>query len=237
MEFFDDFILSPYTYRSFFLMLFREYPNDKKIKFIKDKKKQKFDFIMDETTFPQVKYLLKVIYLLLESKIWDDNDTFFMTKEELIIYTYQIFSELLKKNLENYLKKEKNQRKKDKSMIKSLFVNQKNNSYADKFFNIIISNISEINQDKEKFLNIVLSDMKELIKDSIFSLKDPFYFKTLRDIFYEKNEMTEFVFNLEIFIMEKINEKFSKKEKNNKIEINSKNTLILLYKITYNMVL
>ena len=233
MEFFDDFILSPYTYRSFFLMLFREYPNDKKIKFIKDKKKQKFDFIMDETTFPQVKYLLKVIYLLLENKIWDENDTFFMTKEELIIYTYQIFSELLKKNLEYYLKKEKNQRKKDKSMIKGLFVNQKNNSYADKFFNIIISNISEINQDNEKFLNIVLSDMKELIKDSIFSLKDPFYFKTLRDIFYEKNEMTEFVFNLEIFIMEKINEKLSKKEKNNKIEINSKNTLILLYKTIF----
>ena len=38
MEFFEDFTLSPYTFRSLFLMLFYEYPNDKKSNLLKIKK-------------------------------------------------------------------------------------------------------------------------------------------------------------------------------------------------------
>ena len=75
--------------------------------------------------------------------------------------------------------------------------------------------------------------MKEIIKDSLFDLKDPYYFNTLREIFYEQKDMNELVFNLEIFMMENINQKFSKNEKNYIVEINCKNTLILLFKTIF----
>ena len=58
MEFFDELVLSPYTFRSLFLMLFRNFPNGDKIKLIKGKKEQKFDFILENDDF--LKILCKI---------------------------------------------------------------------------------------------------------------------------------------------------------------------------------
>ena len=114
-------------------------------------------------------------------------------------------------------------------MIKSLFIYQKNTCYMDKFYKIVLANISSIKDNKQELLTKIQNDMKKFINESFFNLEEQFYFKTLREIFFENNNMEEFAFNLEIFLMQIINEKLSKNEKNKIIEINCKNTLILLY--------
>ena len=233
MEFFNEFILSPYTFRSLFLMLFRNYTNEEKIKLIKGKKENKFDFILEIKDFNKIRYLLKVILLLLERLNSDEIDTCFMNKRQLIEYIFTILSELIKNNLENYLKKDKLQRKTEKSMIKSLFMNKKSDSFVARFYKLMISSIFSINESKDDLLVKLENEMKDIIKNSLFELKDPFYFKTLREIFFENSDLNELVFNLEIFIMESLASKFVKNEKNNIIEINCKNELILLYQTIF----
>ena len=232
MEFFEDFTLSPYTFRSLFLMLFYEYPNDKKIKFIKNKKEQNMNFCLEGKRFKKKRYLLKVILKVLEKLNSDEIDSFFMNKLQLIEYSYKIFFEVFKNSLKIYLKND-NKTEEDKSMIKSLFIYQKNTCYMDKFYKIILADISSIKDNKQELLIKIQNDMKEFINGSLFNLEEQFYFKTLREIFFENNNMEEYAFNLEIFLMEIISEKLSKNEKNKIIEINCKNTLILLYKTIF----
>ena len=232
MEFFEEFTLSPFTFRSLFLMLFYEYPNDKKIKFIKNKKEQNMNFCLEGKRFKKKRYLLKVVLKVLEKLNSDDLDSFFMNKLQLIEYSYNIFFELLMNSLNSYLKNsDKNEE--DKSMIKSLFIYQKNTCYMDKFYKIVLANISSIKDNKQELLTKIQNDMKKFINESFFNLEEQFYFKTLREIFFENNNMEEFAFNLEIFLMQIINEKLSKNEKNKIIELNCKNTLILLYKTIF----
>ena len=232
MEFFEDFTLSPYTFRSLFLMLFYEYPNDKKIKFIKNKKEQNMNFCLEGKRFKKKRYLLKVILKVLEKLNSDEIDSFFMNKLQLIEYSYKIFFEVFKNSLKSYLKND-NKTEEDKSMIKSLFIYQKNTCYMDKFYKIILADISSIKDNKQELLIKIQNDMKEFINGSLFNLEEQFYFKTLREIFFENNNLEEYAFNLEIFLMEIISEKLSKNEKNKIIEINCKNTLILLYKTIF----
>ena len=233
MEFFNEFILSPYTFRSVFLMLFRNYTNEDKIKLIKGKKEKKFDFTLEIKDFNKIRYLLKVILFVIERLNSDEIDTCFMNKRQLIEYIFTILSEMIKKNLENYLKKDKLQRKKEKSMIKSLFMSKKSDCFVARFYKIMISCILSINESKDDLLIKLENEMKDIIKNSLFELKDPFYFKTLREIFFENSDLNELVFNLEIFIMENLASKFVKNEKNNIIEINCKNELILLYQTIF----
>ena len=232
MEFFEDFTLSPYTFRSLFLMLFYEYPNDKKIKFVKNKKEQNMNFCLEGKRFKKKRYLLKVILKVLEKLNSDEIDSFFMNKLQLIEYSYKIFFEVFKNSLKIYLKND-NKTEEDKSMIKSLFIYQKNTCYMDKFYKIILADISSIKDNKQELLIKIQNDMKEFINGSLFNLEEQFYFKTLREIFFENNNLEEYAFNLEIFLMEIISEKLSKNEKNKIIEINCKNTLILLYKTIF----
>ena len=103
MEFFDKMILSQYTFKSFFLMLFRDIPNDKKLKIIKDDKYITKRFLMSEKHFPKIRYLLSIIILLLEKQNQERYDTLFMPKIQLIEYCYDKFIDLLKNMLENYI--------------------------------------------------------------------------------------------------------------------------------------
>ena len=75
-----------------------------------------------------------------------------MNKKQLIEYIFTILSEMIKKNLENYLKKDKLQRKKEKSMIKSLFMSKKSDSFVARFYKIMISCIVSINESKDDLL-------------------------------------------------------------------------------------
>ena len=236
MEFFNNFILSEYTFRSFVLMLFRDYPNDKKIKFIKNNNEKHFNFSLDVKEYNQIRYSLKVILTIIEKLDADEIDTQFMTKIQLIEYIYASFSKLINNTLKNYLKIE-NKSEEEISMIKNLFDYQKNTCYADKFYKTILVCISSIKENnKKELLNKIENDMKEFIKDSLFYLENLFYFKTLREIYFEldnNDNIDEFIFNIQLFLMKIICEYFSKNEKNKIIEINCKNTLIFLYKIIF----
>ena len=76
MEFFDRFILSPFTFRSLYLMLFRELSNDKKIKIIKSENNMKKIFLMSEKHFSKTRYLLRIIIFLFEKQNNLGADTF-----------------------------------------------------------------------------------------------------------------------------------------------------------------
>ena len=87
---------------------------------IKDDKHMK-KMIINEKSFPKTRYLLRVINNLFEMIDLDGCDTLFISKMQLIEYSYNIFIELLKNTLENYLKSEEEIKKKLKPMINSIF--------------------------------------------------------------------------------------------------------------------
>ena len=248
MEFFQRIILTQYTFKSFYLMLFREIPNDKKIKFIKDDKNIKSPFLLSEKNFPKTRYLLRVIISLFEKQNSDGYDTLFMSKIQMIEYYYNTFINLLKNVLDNYLKSEGEKKKKLKPMINNIFVDKKNYYNVHRFYRIMIdNNICNFNfigctENKQNFdlikdyldklLIQVQHDIIEFINNTLFELIDPFYFNLLIEIYYENDMNNEFIINTVIIIMEKIITKMDK-NKNRIIEINSKNILILLYKMIF----
>ena len=125
MDFFEKIILSQYTFKSFYLMLFRDLQNDKKIKIIKNDKNIKKTYLLTEKHFPKTRYILKLIISLFKKQNNDGFDTLFMSKIELIEYSYNIFINLLKNMLDHYLKSEEEIKKKIKPMINNIFVDKK----------------------------------------------------------------------------------------------------------------
>ena len=249
MEFFDKIILSQYTFKSFYVMLFRELSNEKKIKIIKDDKKLKKTLLLTEKNFPKTRYYLRVIISLFEKQNSDGYDTLFMSKIQLIQYSYNIFIDLLKNMLDNYLKSDENKRKKLKPMINTIFVEKGYYYSMHKFYKIMIdNNICNFNftgcsQNKQnydlikdyldKLLIQVQNDIRDFINNTLFELIDPFYFRLLAEIYFENDINNEFIINVVITIMEKIITRMEKNKKNRIIEINSKNIIILLYKMIF----
>ena len=235
MEFFDDVILSQYTFKSLFMMLFRDDPKDKKLKFIKNKKATLDNFSLNEKDFPKTRYLLKVILSLLESQNSNGIDSCFITKVDLIKEIYNSIAYLFKNCLKNYLTKDNTQKKKEnvKSMMRSIFINKGNFCYVSKFYDTMLSIILDIKEIDNNLLIDLQNDIKEFINNSLYYLKDPFFFKTLSEIFFKNDNMDEFIITMQTLMMENLNSKLAKNEKNIAIEINCKNALILLYKMIF----
>ena len=249
MEFFENLILSKYSFKSFFLMLFREFPNEKKIKYIKNEECLKKPLLLTEKNITKTIYVLRVIISLFEKQNNGGFDTLFMSKIELIEYSYNLFIGLFKDMLNNYLKIEEDKKKKIKPMINSIFAEKGNYYIAHKFYKIMIDivcnfnfngcsennqNYHEIIKDNlDKFMIKIQNDINEFINNTLFELIDPFYFKLLSELFFENNTINEYVINLVIMIIEKIIPKMNKESKNRIIEINCKNLLILLYKMLF----
>ena len=248
MEFFEKIILTQYTFKSFFLILFHEMPNDKKIKFIKDDKNLKNAFLLSEKNFQKTRYLLRVIISLFEKQNSDGYDTLFMSKIQMIEYIYNTFINLLKNVLDNYLKGQEEKRKKLKPMINNIFVDKGNYYIINRFYRIMIDNnicnfnfigctenkqnIDIIKNYLDKLLIQVQNDIIEFINKTLFELIDPFYFNLLIDIYFQNDMNNEFIINTVIIIMDKIITQMGK-NKNRIIEINCKNILILLYKMIF----
>ena len=246
MEFFGNFILSPYTFKSLYLMLFRHLPNNLKIKFIKDDKIKK-KLLISEKHFSKTRYLLRIIIYLFEKQYNSGFDTIFMTKIQLFEYSYNKFTELLKDMLENYVKSDDEKKKKLKPMINNIFVDKGAFYDIHEYFKIMIDNLisnynyngltketialTKVNLDK--LLLQIQNDIKELINNSLIELVDPFYFKLLAEIYFVNNKNNEFIINVVIMMIENIINKMDKENKNRIIEINSKNILILLYKMYF----
>ena len=257
MEFFDRMILSQYTFKSIFLMLFREIPNDKKLKIIKDDKNIVNKFLMSEKHFPKTRYLLRIIILLFEKQNQFGYDTLFMSKIQLIEYSYDKFSDLLKNMLENYIDSDAEKKKKLKPIINSIFVDK--GTYYDIFrlYDIMIENIvcnfnfngcfnnkqnfDIIKDQLDKLLIQIQNDIENFMEDTLFELIDPFYFKLLFEIYIndyikesEGNKKSDLVLEIISNIITKFdtfgNEDFNKSKKINKVyEFNNKNSILLIY--------
>ena len=246
MEFFNNIILSQYTFKSYYLMLFRdELSNDKKIKIIKDDKYLKNALIINDKNFPKTRYLLRVIILLFEKQNSDGCETVFMPKIKLIEYSYNIFIDLISNTLDNYLKSDDEKKRKLKPMINHIFEDKSNNLYE--FYKIMIDNIisnfnfsgcqnDRLNYDLikdsiDELLIKVQNDLKDFINKTLFELKDPFYFNLLIEIYFQNDKNNEFIINMILAIIEKIMTQMDKKKRI--VEINCKNLLILLYKMIF----
>ncbi len=249
MEFFDKIILSQYTFKSLFLMLFRDIPNDKKLKIIKDDKNISKRFLMSEKHFPKTRYLLRIIILLFEKQNQSGYDTLFMSKIQLIEYCYDKFSDLLKNMLENYIDSDDEKKRKLKPIINSIFVDKGNSYDVFRFYDIMIENIAcnfnfngcfnnkqnfDIIKDcLDKLLIQIQNDIEDFMEDSLFELIDPFYFKLLTEIYFKNDKNNEYIIHFVVDMIERIITKMSKENKNRIIELNCKNILILLYKMIF----
>ena len=248
MNFFDKIVLSPYTFKSLYFMLFRDLSNDTKIKIIKSDKNKKKRFVMTEKHFSKIRYLLGVIISLFEKINSNGEDTIFMSKADLLEYCYDIFVDLLKYLLDNYLESNNLRRKNIKPMINIIFCDKGNNYNAHRFYVIMMENISNFNysgcsKNKEdvdlikkkldKLLIKVQNDITEIIDKSLCESVDFFYFKFLREIYAKNDINNKYVINTTVKIMEKMTKRLEEKDINRIIEINCKNILILLYKIVF----
>ena len=246
MEFFNNIILSQYTFKSYYLMLFRdELSNDKKIKIIKDDKYLKNALIINDKNFPKTRYLLRVIILLFEKQNSEGCETVFMPKIKLIEYSYNVFIDLMKNTLDNYLKSNEERKKKLKPMINHIFGDKSYNLYG--FYKIMIDDIISnfkfngcqniiLNNDLiknsiDQLLIKVQDDLKDFINKTLFELKDPFYFNLLIEVYFQNDKNNEFIINIILSIIEKIITQMD--NKNKIVEINCKNILILLYKMFF----
>jgi len=249
MKFFDGIILSQYTFKSFFLMLFRDIPNDKKLKIIKDDKNIIKKFLMNENYFPKTRYLIRIIILLFEKQNLGGYDTLFMPKIQLINYCYDKFTDLLKNMLKNFIDSDAAKKKNIKPFINFIFANKVTNYDIFKFYGIMIENIAcnfnfkgcfnnkqnfyLIKDCLDKLLIKIHNDIENFMEDSLFELIDPFYFKLLEEIYFRNDKNNKYIIHIIVKMIEKIMTKMNKESNSRIIELNSKNILILLYKMIF----
>ena len=260
-EFFKDFILSPYSFLSFYLLLFKNTINNKKIlKMIKNYNSNKnSDLILNIKEFDVTKYYIDLIILLIERIIQNKNNynSLFMDKYEFFEFCFNKYNEMLI-NILNYFFK-KNSPKKEE--ILNYLFKYKDNS----FFVIVLNNLNYfiysnnstyingneiiINQNKEfidAFSKKIKDGLKNIINKTIFEIKNPFYFIFLNKIFLSDNKNIDFVLEIISFIIDKFidyednilfeNSEENTEEKFNKlmiIELNNKNMLLLIYRILF----
>ena len=258
ITFFDNITLSPYTFKSFYVCLFRDdISNYKKFQFIKNDKKLGEVLLMYEKKFSKNKYLFQIIIRLFEKQVKSDYcDNIFMTKFESFEYYYNIFHNFLinmfkcysKQPQKETIKNPENKAKEIKKMINSLFV--ENGNYTQKFYQIILdfiivnnkilNNVDAKNPTKlffDNFYTKIQNDINEFVDITISELIEPFYFQFLNELYLRNdNDNNDFVLKTLEALMEKLIKYKSnnKNSENDKIaEMNNKCLLILIYKIIF----
>ena len=221
-EFLNDFIISPYSFLSFYLLLFKNTINNKKIlKMIKNYNSSKNnDLILNIKEFDVTKYYIDLILLLIERMIQNKNNfnSLFMDKYEFLEFCFDKYNEMLV-NILNYYYKKSSQKKEE--ILNYLF------AYKDKcFFEIAINNLNYLtysnnniyingneiinpNKDNDKsefieaFFKNINDSLKNIINRTIFEIKNPFYFTFLNKIFLSDNKNIDFVLETISFIIDK----------------------------------
>ena len=260
-SFFDSLTVTPITFRSFFLMPFRALTHREKLIFIKNKNFNTKVPLLDIKHYEKSKFYLRVVVRLIE-KIADEDQptTIYCENFQLIEYAYDLFYNLLNQMIEHFLNCSDERYKSEiKPMIKQIFTHQK--ICPKLFFSILDSKLlsfGEIIQDsqrmttnettkeeKQKIISKIHSNIFELIDKTMFTLRDPFFFKFLQTLYTkEKNDdHSEFVLNAIAHIIDNFNNiskfksKLKKEEELNRVdnisEINGANLLILIYQITF----
>ena len=251
-EFFNNIILSPYLFLSFYLLLFKQKINNKKIlKMIKHyNSSRNNDLILNSNDFQIIKYYIDLISLLIE-KIGNcekDCQILLMKKDEFFEFCFDIYNGMQINALNYYIK---NDSPKKKELLNYLF-KYKCNCFYEMVFNIasyflywnnnIFIDGNEIirpkqNEEKstfiESFLKKIKDNLNNIISKTIYEIKDPFYFVFLNKIFLNDNKNIDFVLETISFIMDKYIS-FDDKNLNNNKEINEEEKFNKLMTIELN---
>ena len=250
MNFFSKIILTPYIFKSFFLFLFKEISNYKKLQFLKNEKFSDI-MVMTEKNFPKTRHFLKIIIDLMEKQKNEIDDTIFMKREELFIFCYSKIHLFCKNMIIYYMNNKKSHNKKERNKDIKLMINVlfSRKEYVNKFYEIAFDYSNIINNENdnkienskknfENFLTELENHFNEFTNNFIYELTDPFYFKFLFEIYTKYNTFDEYVLkcidNIMDLIMKYKKENKSERNKESKIvEFNNKNLLILIYKIIF----
>ena len=260
-EFFNTFTISPYTFNSFFVSLFRNMSNKSKLKYIKNINSKSEKLYLEEKKYVITRYYNRIIIQLIQRVGEEESDTFIMGKLEFFEYVYDKFNDLLMNMLNYYQDKKKAKKETLKPMINNLFCSKENslNFYISIFDNLkkqkdmlkmlyvfnnrIIKNINNENNDKffENFTNKIKNNLYSIIDNTIFKLIDPFYFKLLFEIYIKDIDSynnNRFVFETIEYIIQKFynyknNDLNDIKREKDVLEFNNKNLLLLIYKIIF----
>ena len=258
-DFFYEFTLSPYTFNSFFLLIFRNLSTSTKLKYIKNQSNIIDKLLLSKKNYSEISYFIPIVLQLINRIGEEDFDTIFMNKIELLELAYDKFNILLFDMLD-YFKEKKEE---VKHIIKSLFCKK---DFGTTFYlntldclkrqkdmtgMIYVFNNKYISNDKidknnsniiDTFFAKIKNNIHEIIDRTIFELTDPFYFKLLFEIYikdYRDDKNCDFVLNTIQYIIDKFNKmenensSFDKNYIKEKIELCHKNILLLIYKITF----
>ena len=262
-DFFNSFTISPYTFNSFFVSLFRNMPNKSKLKYIKNIIKKEEKLFLEEKNYIIIRFYTRIIIQLIQRVGEEDSDTFFMDKLEFLEYVYQKFNNLLMNMLNYYNDMKLSKKEKIKPMINNLFCSKENafSFYLNVFDNLktqkdmlnmiyvfdskVIKNINKDNNEItfDNFFKKVKNNLYDIINKTIYKLIDPFYFKLLFEIYIKdkrNNDNCKFVFEtieyiINLFYNYKIEDisDSNSKKMKNSFEFNNKNLLILIYKLVF----
>ena len=251
-EFFNDFEISPFSFLSFVLLLFKKKINNKqKLKLIKNINSMKIDdLILNEKEFNTTKYYIDVILVLFERIVKEEKNSnfelIFMDKFKLFEFGYNLYNGILINTLNYFL----NNNSSIKEEILSYLFSYKENCFYELVFNslnylcFIESNIFNDGNEiinKNNLEETIKNNFKELVNKSIFEIKDPFYFILLNKLFFSENKNIDFVIDIISNLINKFasyqsNYKENKNQEFNKLiimELNNKNLLLLIYKIIF----
>ena len=255
-DFYYDFTISPYTFNSFFLLLFRNLSNEEKLKYIKNiKTEYHYQSLFQKKNYNY--FVSTLIILKLIKRVGEENlDTCFMDKLEFFEYVYQRFNNLILDMLNYYIEKKDD----FKNIVKKLFCKE---DYGTIFYLSILDSLKkhkditylvfnnkhltykkEINNNNliDKFIEKVKKSLYEIIDKTIYELTGPFYFNLLFEMYikdYDDYNNCDFAINIIEYIINKFieyenkNSSSSKETINEKVEINNYNLVALIYKITF----
>ena len=231
-KFFNEFTISPYTFNSFFCVIFRNWTCQKKMQFIKifnNKKKKSFQFIVEKCKNLKETFDLINIVLELIKRVGDeDNDTIFMNNIELLEYCYGEFTKFIFDMLDKHETTSEDIKNTMKALKNTLFCKQ---DYISKYYLILIESIiskkgklgtvvingriqntsSSENNKKDQLDNLfknIEKDLKLIIDKTLYEYVDIFYFKLLFSIYRSdyvnsQEEVYNFVFRIIEYIIDK----------------------------------
>ena len=230
-QFFNEFTISPYTFNSFFLVIFRNWTSREKLKFIKsinEEKSEKFKLIIEKKkNLKDVLDLMPIILQMIQRVGKEEYDTLFMNRLDLLEFVYNKYKKFIFDIMGNITEDNKTW---IKNIIKTLFCQEdlminfylfffdSLKAQKEKLGSVFVVN-SQIqqpsptdNENSQKLENIfskVENDMKEIINKTIFEYIDLFYFKLLFSMYrrdYNKNEFYDFILRIIQHIIEKLEE-------------------------------
>ena len=258
-EFFNEFTISPYTFNSFFLLLFRKLTTEEKLKYIKNIGNIFDKLFLSRKTYNDINYFILIILQLIKRVGEEDFDNYFIDKIAFLEYVYDRFNTLLLDMLDYY----KDKKEEIKQIIKNLFCKK---DYVMNFYIYILENLKrhkdssgmimvynskyitinknekDINEIIDNFFKKIKNNLYDIIDRTVYELTDPFYFKLLFEIYiqeYKDDKNCDFTLNSIQYIIDKIdqlennNSYFNKNSIKEKIELTHKNILLLIYKITF----